>query len=55
MDNTTVSAKTYDEAITKACIELQTTSEHLHVEILEKGTSGLFGVLGGKPCVIRAS
>jgi len=54
MDNTTVSAKTYDEAITKACIELQTTSEHLHVEILEKGTSGLFGVLGGKPCVIRA-
>lgn len=54
MDKTTVSAKTYDEAITKACIELQTTSEHLHVDIIEKGSSGLFGVLGGKPCIITA-
>ena len=54
IDNKTVSAKTYDEAITKACIELQTTSRHLHVDIIEKGSNGLFGVLGGKPCVIRA-
>lgn len=54
MDMITVSAKTLDEAITKALIELQTTSEHLHYEVIEKGSSGLFGLFGGKPCVIRA-
>lgn len=54
MDMITVSAKTLDEAITKALIELQTTSEHLHYEIVQKETSGLFGLFGAKPCVIRA-
>lgn len=54
MDMITVSAKTLDEAITKALIELQTTSEHLHYEVIEKGSSGLFGLFGAKPCVIRA-
>lgn len=54
MDMITVSAKTLDEAITKALIELQTTSEHLHYEVIEKGSSGLFGIFGAKPCVIRA-
>lgn len=54
MDMITVSAKTLDEAITKALIELQTTSEHLHYEVIDKGSSGLFGIFGTKPCVIRA-
>ena len=54
MDMITVSAKTLDEAITKALIELQITSAHLHYEIIEKGSAGLFGIFGSKPCVIRA-
>ncbi len=54
MDMITVSAKTLDEAITKALIELQTTSEHLHYEVVQKESSGLFGFIGAKPCVIRA-
>lgn len=54
MDVITVSAKTLDEAITKALIELQTTSEHLHYDIIQKESSGFFGFIGGKPCVIRA-
>ncbi len=54
MDNTTISAKTYDEAITKALIELQTTSDHLIVETIQEGTSGFLGVIGGKPWIIRA-
>ena len=32
----TISASTLDEAITKALIELQTTSEHLHYEVVQK-------------------
>lgn len=50
----TISAKTLDEAITKALIELQITSDHLYYEIVEKGTNGLFGIIGVKPYVIRA-
>lgn len=51
---TTVSAKTLDEAITKALIDLQTTSEHLHYEVIQKESSGLLGIFGAKPCIIRA-
>lgn len=50
----TISAKTLDEAITKALIELQTTSEHLHYEVVQKESSGFLGLIGSKPCVIRA-
>lgn len=50
----TVSAKTLDEAITKALIELQTTSEHLSYEVIQKESSGFLGLIGTKPCVIRA-
>lgn len=49
----TVSAKTLDEAITKALIELQTTSDHLDYEVVQKESSGLLGLFA-KPCVIRA-
>ena len=54
MDMITVSAKTMDEAITKALLELRTTSEHLYYEIVQKESSGFLGIFGGKPCVIRA-
>lgn len=54
MDMITVSAKTLDEAITKALLELRTTSDHLHYEIIQKESSGLLGIFGVKPCVIRA-
>jgi len=50
----TVTAKTYDEAITEALLELQTTSDHLDVTVVEEGKDGLLGVIGSKPWVIRA-
>lgn len=53
-DKITVSAKTLDEAITKALIELQTTSDHLQYEVVQKESSGFLGFIGAKPCVIRA-
>ena len=53
-DKITVSAKTLDEAITKALIELQTTSDHLQYEVVRKESSGFLGFIGAKPCVIRA-
>ena len=55
MNKIRVSAKTYDEAVTKAQIELQSTEEHLKISVVERGTNGLFGFIGGKPWVIEAS
>lgn len=54
MDMITVSAKTVDEAITKALIELETTSDKLEYEIVDKGTNGILGFIGSKPAIIRA-
>lgn len=52
MNMITVSAKTLDEAITKALIELETTSDNLDYTIVEKGSAGLLGFIGAKPVVI---
>ncbi len=49
----TVSAKTLEEAITKAKIELQTSSDNMSYEIVENGSSGFLG-FGAKPFVIKA-
>lgn len=53
MDMITVSAKTVDDAITKALIQLEVTSDRLYYEVVEKGSSGFLGI-GAKPAVIRA-
>ncbi len=53
MDKIRVSAKTKDEAITKALIQLGTTSDRLDVNVLVQGSSGLFGI-GAKPWIIEA-
>lgn len=50
----TVHAKTVGDAITKAAIELGTASDNIHYEVIEKGSSGLFGFIGAKDAVISA-
>lgn len=54
MDGIRISAKTVDEAITKALIEMQITSDKLDYEVVEKGSAGIFGVFGTKQAVIVA-
>ena len=51
MESISFSAKTLDDAITKACIELGVTSEDLEYEITETGREGVFGI-GARPYVI---
>ncbi len=46
------SAKTKSEAITKACIELGTSSDQLEIEVVSEGSSGFFGI-GSKPAIIK--
>lgn len=46
------SAKTKNEAITKACIELGVSSDQLDIQVISEGSSGFFGI-GSKPAVIK--
>ena len=48
-----VSAKTLDDAITEALIQLGVTSDRLEYEVIEKGSAGFLGI-GAKPAIIRA-
>lgn len=48
-----VSAKTVDDAITEASIKLGTTSDHIEVEVIEKGSTGFLGIKS-KPAIIKA-
>ena len=53
MDFVEVSAKTVDEAITKACIELEVSSDNLEIQVVSEGSSGFLG-FGAKPAVVKA-
>lgn len=52
-DEITVSAKTVDDAITEALIQLGVTSDKLEYDVIEKGSAGFLGI-GMKQAVIRA-
>lgn len=53
MEYITVSAKTLDDAITEALIQLGVTSDKLDYEVIEKGSAGFLGI-GMKQAVIKA-
>ena len=53
MQEITVSAKTLDDAITEALIQLGVTSDKLDYDVIEKGSAGFLGI-GAKQAVIRA-
>lgn len=52
MNEVTVSAKTLDDAITEALIQLGTTSDMVEYEVIEKGSAGFFGI-GSKQAVVK--
>ena len=53
MEEKIISAKTLDEAITKACVDLGVPSDELEYTVKQTGSNGFFG-LGAKPFVISA-
>ena len=52
-DYITVSAKTLDDAITEALVQLGVTSDRLDYSVVEKGSEGFLGI-GRKQAVIKA-
>ena len=49
-----IKAKTVDEAVEKALLELNTTKENVDIEIIEE-SKGLFGLLGSKEVKVRVT
>jgi len=45
--------RTTEEAIEKACKELNVPREKLDIEVIEPGSAGFFGIVGGKKSKIR--
>lgn len=54
METKEYSAKTVDEAITKACIDLGMSSDQLNIEVVNEGSTGFLG-FGSKPALIRVT
>ena len=46
-------AKTVDEAITAATLELGISSDKLQYEVVDEGSKGFLGIFNSKPAVIR--
>ena len=44
MDYIEVSGKNVDEALTNALIKLETTSDKVEYEVIEKGSAGFLGI-----------
>ncbi len=53
MDYKEFKGKTVEEAITEATIQLETSSDKMEYEIIDRGSTGFLGI-GSKPAVIRA-
>ena len=49
-----VSAKTVEDAVTKALIQLETTSDKMEYVVVEKGSTGILGIFNSKPAIIKA-
>lgn len=54
MEYIEVTGRTIDDALTNACLKLETTSDKIEYEVIEKGSNGLFGIFNSKPTKIKA-
>lgn len=53
MEYIEISARTRDDAITKACIQLGISSDNLDYKVISEGSNGFLGI-GSKPAIIKA-
>ena len=55
MSTLEIEEKTVEEAIATACEKMKLPREKLEIEILSKGSSGIFGIVGAKKAKIRVT
>ncbi len=47
------SAKTIDEAVEKALLELKATRDEVDIEVIEEPSAGFLGLIGGKDAIVK--
>lgn len=52
MEKIEVTGKTVEDALTNALVKLETTSDKVEYEVVEKGSSGILGFINSKPAKI---
>lgn len=52
MEKIEVTGKTVEDALTNALVQLNTTSDNVEYEVVEKGSSGILGIFNSKPAKI---
>ena len=52
MEYIEVTGRTIDDALTNACLKLETTSDNIEYEVIEKGSAGFLG-MGRKLAVLK--
>ena len=52
MEKIEVTGKTVEEALTNALVQLETTSDKVEYEVVEKGSNGILGIFNSKPAKI---
>lgn len=52
MEKIEATGKTVEEALTNALVKLETTSDKVEYEVVEKGSSGILGIFNSKPAKI---
>lgn len=55
MKEITASGQTVEEAVRSALEQLNTTKDHVEVEVIDEGKRGLLGVFGSKPAVVKVT
>ncbi len=55
MSTIEIEDKSVEDAVAAACKQLQLPREQLDIEILSKGSSGIFGIVGAKKAKIRVT
>ena len=55
LDTYEFEGKTREQAVRRACEELQVSEEQLEIEVLSYGSTGIFGLVGAKKAQIRVS
>lgn len=52
MEKIEITGKTVEEAVTNALVELETTSDKIEYEVVDKGSNGILGFINAKPAKI---
>lgn len=54
MKQVTTSGKTVEEAVQSALDRLQTSKEHVQVDVIDEGKKGFFGIFGATRAIVKA-